>query len=56
MKIRWGLILKLAGVAVGLVLITGLAAPYLAADQYGKRLQASLERSLVAETYARPPR
>ena len=46
MKIRWGLILKLAGVAVGLVLITGLAAPYLAADQYGKRLQASLERSL----------
>ena len=46
MKIRWRIVFKLLGVAVALFLIAGLIAPYLAADQYGKRLQASLERAL----------
>ena len=42
MKRLW----KLAGLVVLLLLIVGLAAPYITADQYGKRLQASLARSL----------
>ena len=38
----------LKGVAwlVGLLLVAGLAAPYLAVDRYAERLQRSLERSL----------
>lgn len=46
MKIRWGFILKTLGIAVAAVLVAGLIAPYLAADQFGKRLQSSLERAL----------
>jgi len=37
---------KIAGLLVLVLLIAGLVAPYITADQYGKRLQASLERSL----------
>jgi hypothetical protein len=44
MKVRT--ILKIVGAALALLLIVGLVAPYLAADQYGKRLQWSLERAL----------
>jgi hypothetical protein len=40
------LVLKLVGAALGLLLAVGLAAPYLNADRYGERLQASLERAL----------
>src|SRR5579871_965297 len=46
MKIRWGLVFKSLGAALLLILIAGLIVPYLAADQYGKRLQASLENAL----------
>lgn len=46
MKIRLATFFKFAGAAVALLLMVGLIAPYLAADQYGKRLQASLERAL----------
>jgi hypothetical protein len=46
MKIRWRLILKILGAAMALVLVAGLIAPYMAADQYGKRLQSSLETAL----------
>jgi len=46
MNVPWRLAGKFAGAAVGLVLAAGVIAPYLAADQYGKRLQASLERAL----------
>jgi len=46
MKISWRIVFKTAGAAAALLLVTGLVAPYLAADQYGKRLQASLERAL----------
>ena len=37
---------QIAGCAIALLLIAALAAPYIAADQYGERLRASLERSL----------
>jgi hypothetical protein len=37
---------KAAGLLVAVLLAIGLAAPYITADQYGKRLQASLERAL----------
>jgi hypothetical protein len=37
---------KVAGYLVGLLLVTAVIAPYIAADQYGERLKASLERSL----------
>jgi hypothetical protein len=37
---------KLAGYIVALLLVTAVVAPYIAADQYGERLKASLERSL----------
>ncbi len=46
MKIRWGLILKLLGGAAALIVVAGLIAPFFAADQFGKRLQASLEAAL----------
>ena len=46
MKIPWRVLLKLFGTAVAAVLVAGLVAPYVAADSYGKRLQASLERAL----------
>jgi hypothetical protein len=35
-----------AGLLLAVLLAIGVAAPYITADQYGKRLQASLERSL----------
>ena len=37
---------KLAGYVVALLLVSAVIAPYIAADQYGERLRASLERSL----------
>ena len=37
---------QIALAAVGIWLVTGLVVPYISADQYGKRLQASLERAL----------
>jgi hypothetical protein len=46
MKIRWRMIFKLAGAFIALVLLAGLIAPFLAADQFGKRIQASLENAL----------
>jgi hypothetical protein len=38
--------IKWAGAGVALLLAGAIAAPFVAADQYGKRLQASLERAL----------
>jgi hypothetical protein len=46
MKIRLGTVVKLAGVALALLLLVGMVAPYLGADQYGERLRGSLERAL----------
>jgi len=46
MKIPWRILFKVTGTFIALVLIAGLIAPYLAADQFGKRLQASLESAL----------
>jgi len=46
MKIRWRVVFQLLGGAAALVLLTGLIAPFLAADQFGKRLQTSLESAL----------
>ncbi|HYW42054.1 MAG TPA: hypothetical protein VE959_04305 [Bryobacteraceae bacterium] len=43
MRIRF---LKLAGVALALLLLAGLIAPFLTADQFGQRLRGSLERAL----------
>lgn len=37
---------KLGGLLLGVLLAIGLAAPYVTAEQYGKRLQASLGRAL----------
>ncbi len=38
--------LRLTGYLAALLLVAALVAPYIAADQYGERLRASLERSL----------
>ncbi len=46
MKLRIGLLFKLLGGLLVLLLIAGVAAPSFTADQYGRRLQASLERAL----------
>jgi len=46
MKFNRRLIFKGAGIGLGLLLIAGVAAPYISADRYGRRLSASLERSL----------
>ena len=46
MKIRWRLVGRVIGAALALVLVAGLIAPYLAADQFGQRLHVSLERAL----------
>jgi len=46
MRIPFRTVLKLTGAAVGLLLIAGIAVPYLTADQFGERLRASLERAL----------
>ena len=46
MKIRWRLLFKLLGIGIALVVAAGLIAPFLTADQFGKRLQASLESAL----------
>jgi hypothetical protein len=45
-KLRIGLLFKLLGGLLVLLLIAGVAAPSFTADQYGRRLQASLERAL----------
>jgi hypothetical protein len=37
---------KLVGAAVAALLVLGLVAPYIAADQFGQRLQGSLQRAL----------
>ena len=46
MKLRLGLLFKIAGALLLLLLIAGFVAPVFTADQYGRRLQASLERAL----------
>ncbi|HEY1242669.1 MAG TPA: hypothetical protein VGF16_19040 [Bryobacteraceae bacterium] len=46
MRIRWRLLLKLLGLGIILIMAAGLIAPFLTADQFGKRLQASLEGAL----------
>lgn len=46
MRIKLRTVVRLIGAAVVLLLLIGLGAPYVTADQYGKRLQASLERAL----------
>src|SRR5471030_231953 len=46
MRIPFRTVLKLTGAAVGLLLIAGIAVPYVTADQFGERLRASLERAL----------
>ena len=45
-KLRLGLFFKVAGIGLGLLLVLGLAAPYISANQYGERLRRSLERAL----------
>jgi hypothetical protein len=37
---------KLVGAAMAALLVLGLVAPYIAADQFGQRLQGSLQRAL----------
>lgn len=44
--IRLRTVLKVAGAAFLLLLIIGLAAPYVTVDQYARRLQGSIERAL----------
>ncbi len=39
-------VLKIAGSAVALLLVAGIAAPYFTADRYGERLRHSLQRAL----------
>ena len=46
MKLRLGLLLKILGALLLLLVIAGFVAPVFTADQYGRRLQASLERAL----------
>ena len=46
MSIRPRMVLKLAGAGLVLLLLAGLAAPFVNADRYGERLRASLERAL----------
>ncbi|MGA7834032.1 MAG: hypothetical protein WCA31_02375, partial [Acidimicrobiales bacterium] len=45
-KLRLGLVCKAAGIALAMLLVLGLAAPYINASQYGERLRGSLERAL----------
>ena len=45
-KLRLGPFFKVAGIGLGLLLVLGLAAPYISANQYGERLRRSLERAL----------
>jgi hypothetical protein len=37
---------RIAGIALAALLVAGMVVPYISADQYGKRLQVSLERAL----------
>jgi hypothetical protein len=46
MKRRTRAFVKLAAAAFALLLIAGIAAPYLTADRYGERLRSSIERAL----------
>jgi hypothetical protein len=46
MKLRLGLLCKIAGGLLLLLLIAGFVAPVFTADRYGLRLQTSLERAL----------
>lgn len=46
MKLPLGTLCKILGVLLLLLLIAGFVAPVFTADQYGRRLQASLERAL----------
>lgn len=46
MKIRLRLVLRAAGWALALLVTAGVVAPYLTADQYRARLEASIERAL----------
>ena len=46
MKLRPGRLFKILGALLLLLVIAGLVAPEFTADQYGRRLQSSLERAL----------
>jgi len=46
MRIRLRVVFKAAAAALGLLLVAGLAAPYLTVNQYRARLQSSIERAL----------
>src|SRR5260370_6189478 len=46
MKQHLRLLFKIVGVLILLLLVIGIAAPSFTADQYGRRLQISLERAL----------
>src|SRR5260370_38130580 len=46
MKQHLRLLFKIVGVLILLLLVLGIAAPSFTADQYGRRLQTSLERAL----------
>ncbi len=46
---------RLAGYALGALLVAAVAAPYIAADRYGPRLKASLERSLGRKVELKAP-
>jgi hypothetical protein len=44
--VRLGLLFKVTGILIAMLLLAGIIAPFFTADQYGLRLQASLERAL----------
>lgn len=46
MKLRKRDVWRLLGAVAGLVLLAGLAAPFINADRFGRRIQASLEQAL----------
>ena len=46
MRLRAGLVCRILGGLALLLLIAGFVAPVFTVDQYGRRLQASLERAL----------
>ena len=39
-------VVQAAALGVGALLAVGIAAPYITVDQYGKRLQGSIQRAL----------
>jgi len=54
-RLPLGRIFKIAGAFLGVLLVAGLAAPYINASQYGERLRGSLERALGRRVEFRGP-